>query len=168
MQNLEDMCKKYVNDVYWYLFCITHNKEISEDITQETMYKAIKNINQFKGKCKINVWLCKIAKNELRMYNNKEKRIQYIPIDEAITVASGVNIEDNIIDKMYDENLYKAIQKLGDEIAQIMFLRLENDMSFQEIGEIFDKNESWARVKFFRGKEKVKEMLRNEQTKQTM
>lgn len=168
MQNVEDICKDYINDVYRYLVCITRNKDIAEELTQETMYKAIKNINNFRGDCKINIWLCKIARNEWFMYVNRQKKVEYIPINEAITMESGIGIEDKLIIDSETNSVYKAIQQLDDETAQIMLLRLENDMDFKEIGKIFNKNHRWARVKFYRGKEKIKEMLKHEQTEETM
>lgn len=164
MQNLEDMCKEYTSVVYRYLFCITRNKEIAEDLTQETLYKAIKNINKFRGECKINLWLCKIAKNEWFMYLKKHKKIKYVPIDDAIAHTSEIKVEDKVIANDIKDNIYEEIQKLDEETSQIMLLRLEEDMNFKEIGKIFNQTESWARVKFFRGKQKIKERLRNEES----
>lgn len=162
MQNIEDICKEYTNIVYKYLFCMTRNKEVAEDLTQETLYKAIKNIKDFRGDCKINLWLCKIAKNEYFMYLNKNKKIKYVPLDEMINKETEIKIDEKIINNEIKDKIYKEIQNLDDETEQIMYLRLEADMNFKEIGEIFNKNETWARVKFFRGKEKIKERLRNE------
>lgn len=162
MKKLEEMCKEYNNIIYKYLFCITHNKEIAEDLTQETLYKALKNIRSFRGDCKINTWLCKIAKNEWYMYLNKNKKHKMVSIDEAITISNGENLDDKITSNDLKRRLYKEIYKLDNEVSQIMLLRLEDDMSFKEIGEIFNKNETWARVKFFRGKQKIKEGLRDE------
>ena len=42
---------------------LTHDKDISEEITQETFYQAFKNIKSFQGKCSIYTWLCTIVKN---------------------------------------------------------------------------------------------------------
>lgn len=164
MQNLEDICKECTSLVYRYLFCITRNREIAEDLTQETLYKAIKNINKFRGECKINLWLCKIAKNEWFMYLKKHKKVEYVSINDVIKIASDIKVEDKVIDDDIKDNIYGAIQKLDEETSQIMLLRLEEDMNFKDIGEMFNQTESWARVKFFRGKQKIKEKLRNEKS----
>ena len=63
MQNIEKIYEEYSKIVYKYLFCLTNNKDISEELTQETFYKAILKIDTFKGKCKMSVWLCQIARN---------------------------------------------------------------------------------------------------------
>ena len=80
MQNMEEIYKEYFETVKKYLFCLTHNNDIAEELTQETFYKAINNIHKFKEDCKISVWLCKIAKNtwldnsfSAAMYSKVEK-----------------------------------------------------------------------------------------------
>ncbi len=168
MQSIEDICNEYTKVVYRYLFCITRNKEIAEDLTQETLYKAIKNIDKFRGECKINLWLCKIARNEWLMYLKKQKKVEKIPINEAIAISEDIEVEEKIIDMETKNNIYKEIQNLDEETAQIIFLRIEEELSFKEIGKMFNKNETWARVKFFRGKEKIKEKLGNEELQQRL
>ena len=170
MQSIENMCRNYINDVYSYLICITHNKDIAEELTQETMYKAIKNLRNYRGDCKMNIWLCKIAKNEWFMYLKKNKKISTVSLSDIKSISLDINIEDKIVDELTENSkkkqIYELINRLDYETSQIMYLRLENDMNFQEIGEIFDKTERWARVKFFRGKEKIKEMIRNDESKE--
>ena len=63
MQNIEEIYKEYSTTVYKYLFCLTQNKELSEDLTQETFAVAIEDIKKFRGECKLSVWLCQIAKH---------------------------------------------------------------------------------------------------------
>lgn len=75
MQSIEDMCKDYARVVYSYLLCITYDKEITDELTQETMYKAIKNIKKYRGDCEITTWLCKIARNEWFMYRKQQNMI---------------------------------------------------------------------------------------------
>lgn len=164
MQNLEDMCKEYTQIIYKYLFCITRDREIAEDLTQETLYKAIKHIKDFRGDCEINLWLCKIARNEWFMYLNKNKKIRHVAIDEASMIADKINIEDEVIGSEIRDTIYQKIKELDEETSQIMLLHLEQDMNFKEIGDIFNRNETWARVKFFRGKQKVKERLKDEKS----
>ena len=77
MQNIEEIYKEYSTSVYKYLFCLTQNKDISEDLTQETFALAVKDIKKFRGDCKLSVWLCQIAKHlwykELKKKNRRLK-----------------------------------------------------------------------------------------------
>ena len=75
MQDIEQIYKQYFDTVNKYLFCLTRNNDIAEELTQETFCRALKNLNQFKGECKISVWLCQIAKNIWYDYYRKNKKI---------------------------------------------------------------------------------------------
>lgn len=59
MQDFDDIYIEYFNTVYKFLLYLSHNNiELSEDLAQETFYKAIKTIDSFSQKCKLSVWLC--------------------------------------------------------------------------------------------------------------
>ena len=74
MQVDEEMYQQYAAYVYKYLLSMTGNKDIAEEITQETFYQAIRSINKFDGSCKLGTWLCSIAKNQLAVYRKKKIR----------------------------------------------------------------------------------------------
>lgn len=73
---IEKIYKEYSKQIYNFIFSISHNEDLAEEIVQETFYIAIKNINKFRGECKINVWLCQIAKRLL--YKQMQKIIKII------------------------------------------------------------------------------------------
>lgn len=58
----ERIYKQYFREVYSFVLSLSRNERIAEEITQETFFKALKSIDIFNGHCKINVWLCQIAK----------------------------------------------------------------------------------------------------------
>ena len=162
MQNIEEIYRQYFKTVYKYLFCLTHNESMAEELTQETFYNAIKNIGKFKGECKISVWLCQIAKH--LWYKELKKKKKLFMIEENYTEAeieSGENVEDNIIEKENKQQLYKSIDKLDDKTKEVIKLRIQGEFSFKEIAEIIGKTENWCRVTFYRGKEKIKEVDEN-------
>lgn len=73
MQNIEEIYIEYFDTVNKYLFCLTHDSDISEELTQETFCKAVKKISTYKGDCKMSVWLCQIAKHLWYDYCKKNK-----------------------------------------------------------------------------------------------
>ncbi len=163
MQNIENVYKEHSKLVYKYLFCLTHNSELAEELTQDTFLCAIKNIDNFKNNCKMSTWLCEIAKHLWYKELKKAKRSNTIYIDEiSKSIESEENIEDKIIKRDERERLYKKIESLPEEIKEIVYLRIVGELSFKQIGEMLGKNENWARVTFYRGKEKMKEGDYNE------
>lgn len=163
MQNIEDVYVAYSKLIYKYLFCLTHNSEIAEELTQDTFLCAIKDIHNFKGKCKISTWLCEIAKHLWYKELKRIKKTNIIPIDEiSINLKNEEDLETKIIQNNEKEMLYIKIEKLPNELREIIYLRIVGEFSFKQIGEILGKNENWARVNFYRGKEKLKEGGYNE------
>ena len=157
MESIKEVYDNYAKLVYHYIFSITRDKELSEEIMQETFVIAINQINKIREDCKISVWLWKIAKNVLYKETHKNK-IKTIPIEE-LELFDDNNIEDIVIENEQKRRLYKAIDKLDTSTREVMYLRLEGNMSFREIGRILNKTENWVRVTFFRGKQKINEGL---------
>lgn len=161
MQNMEEIYEEYSNTVYKYLFCLTHNEDISEDLTQETFAIAVKEINKFKGDCKVSVWLCQIAKHLWYKQLKKSKKENYINIDEIVELQELETTEDIICKNEEKIKLFKDIQKLDEISREIIYLRMIGNLSFIEIAEILGKTPNWARVTFYRAKQKIKEVNEN-------
>lgn len=157
MHDLEDIYKDNFQLVYKYLVILTHNPDIAEELTQETFYKAIKSINKFSGKSKLSTWLCKIAKNLWIDEVKKDTKFQTINENDLIETD-----EEKIFANEDKLKLFKNIQELDEETKDVIYLRLTGELNFKEIGKIMNKNETWARVTFYRGKEKLKEDDKNE------
>ena len=158
MQDMEQIYKEYFETVKKYLFCLTHNDDISEELTQETFYKAVKKIDTYKGECKISVWLCQIAKNIWYDECKKGKRIVHKTDEDWTQMEDEQYLNDKIIESEEKINLYKRMQKLDEKTREVLYLRITGELSFKEIGIILNKTENWARVTFYRGKQKLKEV----------
>ncbi len=156
MQKIEKIYQEYYIVVYKYLICLTGNIDIAEELTQETFYKMIKKIHTFKGKSKISVWLCEIAKN-LWYDELRKRKFKTISYDELKDVDLSKSIENDYINKEKIDETNDKINKLDILTKRVFYLRLNAEMSFKEIGQVLGKTETWARVTFYRGKQKVKE-----------
>lgn len=155
-----DIDKIYEQDfetVYKFLFCLTHDSNLSEELTQETFYRAIQRINTFKGNSKMSVWLCQIAKNIWYNELKKNKKVQILDDKNLFFLESEDNVEDIVIKQNDREELYKLLKKLDKQTQNVIYLRITGNLSFKEIAEILNKTETWARVTFYRGKKKLKE-----------
>lgn len=162
MQDMEEIYKQHSNTVYKYLFCLTHSEDTSEELTQETFAIAVKEINKFKGNCKISVWLCQIAKHLWYKKLKKEKREKHISFDELnIDLVEEKTTEEIICKQEENLKLFKNMQKLDTLSREIIYLRMFGNLNFIEIGEILGKTPNWARVNFYRAKEKMKEDNKN-------
>lgn len=159
MKQIEELYLNYAKTVYKYLLCLTKDEDIAEDLTQETFYQALKNISNFKGECKVSVWLCQVAKYSWYKHLDKSKKCNCGSYDEvAFEVSSNQNLESDLLKSEDKMELFKKIHLLDSQSKEIIYLRLSGELSFKEISDIFNKSENWARVSFYRAKKKLLEV----------
>ena len=104
----------------------------------------------------MSVWLCEIAKNLWINELKKNKRITFLENEQDI-VDVKYSVEEDFLLKQDKEDLYNRINNLDSQTKEIFYLKLFADLTFKEIGEIMGKSEVWARVNFYRGKQRMKE-----------
>ena len=156
MEQFEEVYNKYYQSIYRYILSLSRNKSIAEEITQETFYKALKNINKYNPEYKMLTWLCNIAKNTYYSTYKKDKRYEELLDNTPDNEREMIN---RIIDSETNEEILKVVHKLEEPYKEVFTLRIYGDLSFKQIGSIFSKTESWARVTFYRSKLKIKESL---------
>lgn len=154
MTDFQEVYDLYFKDVYKYALSLSRNEHVAEEITQETFFKALKNIDAFRGQCRLYVWLCQIAKNTYFTYARKQKRDA--PEEEG---ASGEGLEERLITKESAFEIHKVLHKLPEPYKEVFSLRVFGELSFAQIGELFGKTESWARVTYHRARLKIKEEM---------
>ena len=163
MQNIEEIYKEYSITVYKYLFCLTQNRDISEELTQETFAIAVEDIKKFRGECKLSVWLCQIAKHLWYKELKKSKKNVNVSFEEVNdTILYDESLEEIICEKEEKLKLFKDMQKLDEKSREVMYLRMVGNLSYEEIGEILGKTANWSRVTFYRAKQKIREENKDE------
>ena len=163
MQDIEEIYKEYSTTVYKYLFCLTQNRDISEELTQETFLIAVEDIKKFRGECKLSVWLCQIAKHLWYKELKKRKKSVNVPFEEVKdNLLYGESLEEIIYEKEKKLKLFKDMQKLDEKSREVMYLRMVGNLSYEEIGEILGKTANWSRVTFYRAKQKIREENKDE------
>ena len=158
VRDLEDIYRNHANSVYRYLLRLTHDEDMAEELTEETFYRAVYSINTYNGSCKISVWLCQIAKHVWYQELAKRKR----NISEALheDVPSPSRTPESAALFQHDKmDLYRAIHNLNEPMREIVHLRMTGEFTFAEIGELLSQSENWARVTFYRAKQKIMEVL---------
>jgi len=153
--DFEEVYNLYSKDVFKFCLSLCRNRAIADDITSETFLKAIKTGHKFNGESSVKVWLCQIAKNAYYDYLRKHSKIADFTIDIA-NIPNESSFELKLLDKAEALKIHKLLHQLGEPYKEVFSLRIFSELSFAEIGEIFEKTESWARVTFYRAKLKLK------------
>ena len=156
LEDLEKICNLHYKYVKSYALSLCLNETLAEDITQETFYNAIKKIHTFKNDCKIETWLCSIAKN---IFLNQKRKKQTENILDYPNLASDSNIvEDTIKNESVKRILAEAV-KLETPYKEVFYMKTLGDMPYSTIADVFSKTENWARVTYFRAKKQIEERM---------
>ncbi len=152
---MEELYEQNVKIVFHFLCSICRDEGLAEELTQETFLQAFQSLERYDGSCRISTWLCQIAKHLYYQYLRKHNRELPTEIEEQSKAKEDT--ERQVLSKLELMDVLKEMQKLPERMREVMYLRISGDMSFKEIGEIMGKSENWARVNFYRGKEKLLE-----------
>lgn len=156
MKDFDAIYSEYYSAVYNYVLTLCRDKNVAEEITQESFFKALKNIDKFRDKCKLSVWLCQIAKNTFLTLEtqNKRRSVQYTDRLEA-----SDDFEQVLVNRDTAFAIHKILHTLDEPYKEVFWLRTFGELSFSQIASLFEKTESWARVTYHRAKMKIKEEL---------
>ena len=154
--DIEKIYRIYFDDLYRFLLYLCKNKEVAQDICSESFMRAMKNIENIE-ESKVKSYLFQIGKNTYYNYYKKNKRILLTDTIEDFDLALE-SFEKDLLKKESLTRLEIAINKLDTPYKDVVKLRL-NDLSFKEIGEIYKKDQNWACVVFYRAKEKLKNLM---------
>ena len=134
---MDAIYKKYCKCVYNFLYKLTNDIELSEELTQETFYTAIKKINTLNKKESIRTWLYKIAKNKWKDYLRKNKKAN-IDLEENTVenLVANYDIEEDMIAKDNIIEFYKKIHMLDIDTREIIYLKIIRNFTFKEISQI--------------------------------
>ena len=157
MTEFEKLFNENREFIFKYLMKMTHDIPLAEELTQETFFRAYMNYSSLRSKDKASVWLCQIAKNTYFVWYNEQKKIA--PLDEYES-ASNENIEDSFIQKELSQKALMYLHELEEPYKEVFMLSVFGGFSLKEISLIFGKSESWARVTFYRAKQKLSERMR--------
>ena len=156
LKDFEEIYELYFRDVYRYALSLTGDPSLAEEITQETFFKALRSIDKFDGKCRLYVWLCQIAKNTYFSIREKHKRRTSI---SAEMDSGAPSPEDGLLRSESALEIHRILHALEEPYKEVFSLRALGELSFKQIGLLFGKSESWARVTYHRARLKIKEEM---------
>lgn len=156
MKDLERFYEENYPRLYAYCVTLTRNRADAEDLAAETMYRAIRHADKFRGDCPVGVWLCSIARNFFLTQEKKRKRPPPLP-DPPEDLFSGDEKEDV-------KEIILHMNALEEPYRGVFLLRTIGKAEYGEIAKIYEKSESWARVTYHRARLKIIEKMGGTQT----
>ena len=161
MEDMHKLYKENASKVYYFLLSLSRNVHVSEDLTQETMLRAILNIKTFKGNCKLSVWLIQIAKNLYFEWYNKNNKIVYFTEFEYPEPSENT-LEQDLINKESAQSILEFLNKLPEPYKEVFTLHTLGEVPLNQISQLYEKSDSWARVTYYRAKQMIIEKMKGE------
>tara|TARA_B100000945_G_C20375425_1_gene594294 strand:+ start:352 stop:990 length:639 start_codon:yes stop_codon:yes gene_type:complete len=139
---LEYIINKHQQKIFNFIYSKVHDRDISEDIFQETFIKVIKTLKNgvYNEEGKFLPWVMRISHNLVIDFFRKNNRIKTVNSKEDIDIFQFIsdgspNAESVLINDQIIKDIQKLIQELPDDQKEVLIMRLYRDMSFKEIAE---------------------------------
>ena len=155
VEDMDAVYRQHAQTVYKFLLSQCHDPHLAEELTQETFYQAVRSIDRFDGRCRVSVWLCQIAKHLWYQHLRKSGRETELPEESQLPLIPSA--EEETVRRSGQLDLLRQIHALPEPGREVVYLRAFGGLSFREIGDVLGKTETWARVTFYRGKERLKQ-----------
>lgn len=154
----QKLYETYYMKVYSYVMTLAGERNLAEEITQETFYRAITTRKPFRGESDAYTWLCAIAKNRFHDEMRKRGRHADAGIPDEL---SDEEAEPGEAASDGDESfrIHLVLHALEEPYKEVFELRCFGELSFKQIGTIFGKTENWARVTYHRARLKIQERM---------
>jgi RNA polymerase sigma-70 factor (ECF subfamily) len=158
------LVEKYKHMVFTLTIRIVKNREEAEEVSQDVFVKAYKNLKNFKGESKFSTWLYKIAYYaSLDVLKRNKRQISSENID-AIRERNIGNTDDSL-KFLYDgerkQIINDALLKLSEDERVIITLYYFEELPIKEISKVVDLSEDNIKIKLFRSRKKLAELLKN-------
>ncbi|MDE7410503.1 MAG: sigma-70 family RNA polymerase sigma factor [Paramuribaculum sp.] len=142
-QAFDILLKRHQNRVFSYILSIVKNRDVADDLFQETFVKAIMTIKQgrYAESGKFSAWISRIAHNLIIDYYRQGKNENLVSADdEDVDILNrkdlcDINIEDIMIDAQISTDVKRIVEALPENQREVLEMRFYRDMSFKEIAE---------------------------------
>ena len=160
MRGFEELYHTQGKPVYRFLLSLTGDPHQAEELLQETFYQAFLHIDRFEGRSSLYTWLCCIGKNAWLKECRRRSRYADTPYEDLRLTDPTPPPEEDLSRREQAQRLRRAVLALEDPHREVFILHAYGGLKLREIAALHQKSESWARVTFYRAKQKLMEKMR--------
>ncbi|MES2544760.1 MAG: sigma-70 family RNA polymerase sigma factor [Bacteroidota bacterium] len=140
---LATLIKRHQSKLYGFIYSKIADRDISDDIFQDTFIKVIKTLksNSYNEEGKFLPWVMRIAHNLIIDHFRRSKKMPMFRETEEFSIFSIMsdnvpNIESKMVSSQLENDLQKLIDALPDDQKEVIMMRIYQDLSFKEISEL--------------------------------
>ena len=153
MGDFQRIYEEYAGPVYRFLLQLTACEDQAEELLQETFYRALQHIDQFRGQCSLYTWLCQIGKNA--WYKECRRRGRFRDMKLCEGGFPDHDPQEILLEKEERHRMRKAILNLPELYRDVFVIHVLGGVKLREVASLYGKSESWARVTFYRAKQQL-------------
>lgn len=157
MTEFESIYRTYFRDVELYLRAICRDEDLAEELTEQVFFQAMKALPKFRGECDIRTWLCSMGRNCYLTHLRKTKPSENI--DELQIPDPRQSVEERIQDRQQAMQIHKILHDMPEPYKEVFSLRVFGQLSFEDIGGLFDRTANWACLTYHRARQKIQKEM---------
>ena len=160
--DIETIYRLYFRDVYLFLQGLTHSEPLTEELTQETFFKALDGLKRFGGRQDVRAWLFTVARNAYYDHCRRQNRTTSLDALPEEPASRLPDLEELLIDEDAAFTIHQCLHRLEEPYKEVFSLRVFGELSFEKIGSIFGHTANWACVTYYRAKTRLRALLAEE------
>jgi RNA polymerase sigma-70 factor (ECF subfamily) len=158
----EDLVNRYYGRIYLFMRAVGHNRQTSEDLTQETFLRAWCHIGQLRNGKALNGWLFRIAGNVSKLHHRRHKDRSTVDLDSVDPQAGGSDSSDRAGDREQMGQLHEAVSRLPWKLRQAIVLHYMEQLTISEAAEAAGIRAGTLKSRLNRGLEALREEVTDE------
>ena len=165
VQNLRELYELHSGSVLSYLTSVSGNRELAEDLTGETFYKALLALDGFRGESSARTWLIRIARNLYLRFMEREGRkvsLEKLSRRNGMLISKTSDPETQFLQQERARKISAALLSLSEKDRTLLHLSVREDMSCREIGEVLGLSISAVKVRLYRARRRFIQALEKE------
>lgn len=156
---VDELVRRYMGDVYAVTFRVLQDSELAQDAAQEALVSALRSLHSFRGDASLRTWILRIALNAARTMARRRHHRREVSLDAAENVAEHKNdVANDVAMKDEAERAWRLLKQLPEKQRMAVTLRVNQGLSYREIGSVLDCTEGAARVNYHLGVKRLREL----------
>lgn len=154
---------RYLRDVYGAALRILGDPDLAQDAAQDAFVNALRGLERFRGDSSFRTWLLRIAFNSARSVARRRGRRREVALTVVENEAQpGPDVATGAVTRDESARAARLLARLPPKQRMAVTLRINQDLSYAEIGRILDCTEGAARVNYHLGIKRLRELLHDE------
>ena len=158
--SLDGLVRRHHASAYRVAISITRRDDVAQDVVQDAFIKAFRALRDFRGDASFRTWLMTITANEARVALRKRGRWSEFAIDDAGPIAiEDPDPAEQAVTGKEASRARALLETLPEKQRLSVSLRVDEGLSFREIGDLIESTEGAARVNYFHGIRRLRELM---------